>query len=328
MTEEYNTRLSEQKQQYKSGEDIHDLPNIFHYWSNKYLKPKVESVFGVSAVSDFYARPFCELFSINQNELKFVSVGSGDCGQEIGICQYMLNRGFKNFCFLCLEVNEHLISQAREKIKDASIERWVQVRYFDVNRDRFDFPVDGFMAHHSLHHILELERLFGMMDDCLQPHGKFVTQDMIGRNGHMRWPETLNFVNAFWAVTDPSKKINHQLKVTHEGFVNFDCSKEGFEGVRSQDVLPLLISHFSFSAFMATGGLIEIFVDRGYGPNYSSDNLQDTEFIDSVADLNDRLIALGLIKPTMLFAEMGKKGVSKSAKLYKGLRPEFCVREA
>jgi hypothetical protein len=151
---------------------------------------------------------------------------------------------------------------------------------------------------------------------------------MIGRNGHMRWPETLNFVNAFWAVIDPSKKLNHQLKVTHENFVNFDCSKEGFEGVRSQDILPLLISHFSFSAFLATGGLIEIFVDRGYGPNYSSDNLQDIEFIDSIADLNDRLIALGLIKPTMLFAEMGKKGVSKSAKLYKGLRPEFCVREA
>lgn len=326
MTEDYQARLSAQKQQYKRGEEIHDLPPIFHYWSNKYLRPKLEAVFGVSTVCDFYGKPFSELFHFNRGMLRFVSIGSGDCAYEVELCEYLLSRNLTNFIFVCTEVNEQLISQARERIQQACVGQWLQVDYFDINRDGLDVPVDAFMAHHSLHHVVELERLFSMMDRCLLPHGRFLTQDMIGRNGHMRWPESLAFVNALWGVIDGQKKFNHQFKVQYDNFVNFDCSKEGFEGIRAQDILPLLSSTFSFGRFIGTGGIIEIFVDRGYGHNYSTADERDLEFVDFVAELNDRLIELGLIKPTIMFAEMGKKGKLVEAKLYKGISPEFCIR--
>ncbi len=31
------------------------------------------------------------------------------------------------------------------------------------------------------------------------PHGRFIVSDMIGRNGHMRWPEALAIVQEFWS---------------------------------------------------------------------------------------------------------------------------------
>ena len=326
MTDEYQARLSAQKQQYNVGEEIHDLPPIFHYWSNKYLRPKLEAVFDVSTVCDFYAKPFLELSRNNHNSLRFVSIGSGDCTYEVELCKCLLGRNLTNFVVICTEVNPRLISQARERIQQEWIGQWLQVDYFDVNCENLDLPVDGFMAHHSLHDVVELERLFAMMDHCLLPYGRFLTQDMIGRNGHMRWPESLAFINALWGVIGDPKKFNHQFKVQHDDFVNFDCSKEGFEGIRAQDILPLLSSNFSFGGFIGTGGLIEVFIDRGYGPNYSAGDRQDLEFVEFVAELNDRLIELGMIKPTIMFAEMGKKGAFVEPKLYKGITPNFCIR--
>jgi SAM-dependent methyltransferase len=285
----------------------------------------IETVFGVSSVCDFYAKPFSELFEI-KNTLRLVSIGSGDCCYEMEICRFLLRNNHTNFHFLCLEVNERLIAQAKTKIKEASLDKWLDIEIFDINRESLNFPVDGFMAHHSLHHIVELERLFASIDRCLLPHGRFLTQDMIGRNGHMRWPETLGVINGLWATIDDSKKFNHQFGVKQNEYVNYDCSTEGFEGVRAQDILPLLISHFTFTGFVATGGLIEVFVDRGFGHNYTTENKGDLEFIDFVADINDRMIELGLIKPTIVFAEMRKKGQMISPRLYKGLTPQFCLR--
>jgi trans-aconitate methyltransferase len=60
----------------------------------------------------------------------------------------------------------------------------------DVNATKPTSKFDVIMANHSLHHIVELEKTFDTIFDCLNENGIFATCDMIGRNGHMRWPET------------------------------------------------------------------------------------------------------------------------------------------
>ena len=47
------------------------------------------------------------------------------------------------------------------------------------------------MANQALHHFVELEMLFDKVFQVLAVDGFFLTDDMIGRNGHMRWPEAL-----------------------------------------------------------------------------------------------------------------------------------------
>ena len=137
--------------------------------------------------------------------------------------------------------------------------------------------------------------------------GHFVSCDMIGRNGHMRWPETLRYVEAIWANLPEVKKYNWQLREYHHQFLNWDCSREGFEGIRAQDILPQLLQRFSFDGFVGSGGFIDPFVDRGYGPNYDAANALDRDFIDLVATANDAMIDAAQIKPTMMFADMVKK---------------------
>ena len=51
--------------------------------------------------------------------------------------------------------------------------------------------VDLCMANQSLHRFVELETLFDTIRDAIGSIGLSVVPDMIGRNGHMRWPEAL-----------------------------------------------------------------------------------------------------------------------------------------
>ena len=57
---EYADRLAQEKSRFDAEINVHDLPDIFHYWSNKYLRPFINS-FGydgscawISATRRFY----------------------------------------------------------------------------------------------------------------------------------------------------------------------------------------------------------------------------------------------------------------------------------
>jgi hypothetical protein len=67
------------------------------------------------------------------------------------------------------------------------------------------------MAHHSLHHMVQLEEIFQRVKEAIGSTGYFVTTDMIGRNGHMRWPEALAIVQEIWKEMPERFKYNHQL---------------------------------------------------------------------------------------------------------------------
>ncbi|MBI4464064.1 MAG: hypothetical protein HY647_05115 [Acidobacteria bacterium] len=181
------------------------------------------------------------------------------------------------------------------------------------------------MAQHTLHHMVKLEETFSNIKKAIGANGYFLTADMVGRNGHMRWPEALEIVQDIWAKMPDRYKYNHQLKRFEAIYDNWDCSQEGFEGIRAQDILPLLVKNFHFEGFVAFGNLPDIFVDRGFGPNFDMKNPDDTEFIDRVGALNDRLISEGAIKPTQLVAAMRCQRTGQT-RCYQHWTPEFCIR--
>lgn len=260
MTSDYETRLSQQEDQYQTGADIHGLlPSIHYYWMARYASPRIRHVFGSADITEFYANALAKLLH-SGSQCRFVSIGPGDCAIEIAIAKRLMEDRLSHFTITGLEVGANMVAVAEANIAREGLSGYVACERFDVNTGAIAGPVDAFLAHHSLHHIVALERLFGMMAEALTADGHFLTCDMIGRNGHMRWPETLHYVETMWAMLPPEKKYNHQLRCHHHDFVNWDCSTEGFEGIRSQDILPLLIEYFSFEAFVGCGGFIDIFV--------------------------------------------------------------------
>jgi hypothetical protein len=155
--------------------------------------------------------------------------------------------------------------------------------------------------------------------------GYFMMDDMIGRNGQQLWPEARQFVDRFWGELPEKYKYNHGLKRQETTFEDWDCASAGFEGIRAQDILPLLIEKFHFEFFFAFGNIIDPFIDRSFGPNFDVGSEWDRAFIDRVHAIDMEQIEAGSVKPTHVMAAV-RLGPVSAPKFYKHLTPEFCVR--
>lgn len=326
----YTEKVQRQIEQYQNvGQvrtvaDIQELPDIFHYWSNRYILPLIVEVLGVSNVFELYSIYFKESLGVIKDNNHLLSVGCGDCSFETAVAQDLLSKGVKEFVFECLDISPHLVQKSRERVESSGLGKHFRIIQVDINQWIPDKIYCGVMAHQSLHHVMELERLLCGIKSALHPDGVFISSDMIGRNGHMRWPEILEIVNAIWAFMPDRYKTNRLWGCFVNTYHNHDCSQEGFEGIRSQDILPLLIRNFHFERFLAYGGIPEVFVERCFGHNFSPDDAKDTAFVDFLEFLNRLLIDLGHIKPTMMFAIMKRSG--ENTIFHRHWTPEYCIR--
>ena len=311
MTKSYEDRLQEQTEQYRETDNIHDLPAIFHLWSSDYIRPPLNKVFGVDDINLFYVEAFIIAARHNPGVLVFLSLGCGDGTVEIGIARTLLERTITRFRFVCCDLSDILLSRFRAALP-AELAEHFELRTGDLNVLAFDMRFDAIMANHSLHHMVDLERIFRRVYDSLTDYGIFVTNDMIGRNGHMRWPEARLFVDFFWPFTSQGQRTHALLRRSEPRFIDHDCSIEGFEGVRSQDVLPLILAQgFKAWKFLAAGGMIDVFIDRGFGPNFDVENVDDAFLVRRMGFLNEILLDVGLVKPTIMLAYFVKYPVDE-----------------
>jgi hypothetical protein len=147
----------------------------------------------------------------------------------------------------------------------------------------------------------------------------------VGRNGHQRWPEALEIVHEFWRKLPPSYRFNRKLQRYEEMYLNYDCSGDGFEGIRAQDILPLLLENFHFHVFIAVANVIGPFVERAFGYNFDAQASWDRSFIDALHQRDEREFASGRIKPTHIFAVLGTDPGVQTL-FHPPLTPEFSVR--
>jgi len=159
----------------------------------------------------------------------------------------------------------------------------------------------------------------------LRPGGQFLISDMIGRNGHQRWPEALDVIHEYWRKLPPSHRFNTSLGYYEELYQSWDCSVEGFEGVRSQDMLPLLLERFHFHLFLAYGNAIDPFIDRAFGCHFDPSAAWDRSFIDQVHQRDEEELASGRLKPTHMIAILANEPCA-APRFHGPLSPKFCVR--
>jgi len=281
---------------------------------------------GYETLQAFFVNPILERGRLLDGKaLRVVSLGSGNGDLELGLAQRLLSEGLHEFSITRLELNGSMRERAQHDAQAAGLSVHFLDQEADLNSWVPSTDYDIAIANHSLHHVSDLEHLFYQVRSSLVPDGCFVVNDMIGRNGHMRWPEALILLQMIWSVMPDRYKDNHQLRRHESEYENMDHSLVGFEGIRAQDILPLLNSEFHSETFIAFANVIDVFVDRGFGPNFDVESQQDRDFIDAVAQFDESALALGLVKPTHLLAHYRVSAVNEPR--YAGpLSPEFSVR--
>ncbi len=321
-SERYVERIAKEVQRYREVENVHDLPEMYHYWSAGHLDPLLRQL-GWQSLDDFFIQPLAALCQA-KSEVRVVSLGSGNGDLELSLARLLRQAGHENFRFRRLELNDAMRERARADAVTAGLQGHFFDEGADLNRWTPDENFDAVIANHSLHHLVELEHVFETVRANLPDDGVFIVNDMVGRNGHMRWPEALDLVEAIWAVMPDRYRYNHQLKRHEKRYENWDCSTEGFEGIRAQDILPLLSESFHAEAFLGFANVIDLFVDRGFGHNFDPGRADDCAFIDAVARLDEAALTLGIVKPTHLLAHYRVHPVQ--CRYIEPFSPAFCVR--
>lgn len=325
VTDEYAAKLAQEHATFAGQVDVHALPEIFHYWSNKYLLPKCIE-FGFRHPDDHFANHLQTCLNAS-GPSRFVSIGAGNCDTEVRVAQLLRERGAHDFVIECLELNPHMLARGRELAEATGVAANIRTVECDFNRWNPEGSYDAVMANQSLHHVVELEKLFDAINQSLRAEGKFVISDTIGRNGHQRWPEAAELVREFWRELPKNYRYNLQLKRQEEEFMDWDCSAYGFEGIRAQDILPLLVERFHFHAFLPFANVIDPFIDRGFGHHFNPQQEWDRAFIDRVHARDEAAILDGSIKPAHLFACVAKTPHA-NPHYWAGLTPRSCVRAA
>ncbi|HVF35338.1 MAG TPA: class I SAM-dependent methyltransferase [Candidatus Saccharimonadia bacterium] len=321
----YADRIAREHSIFDSEINVHALPAIYHYWSNRYLL-EMEREFGFDHPYDFFARELARQTAIADGApLRFVSLGSGNCDAEVDVALRLRALGVERFVIECLDLSGPMLARGAALARERGVETQISPVEQDFNAWRPDRAYHGVMANQSLHHVLELEHLLDAVSNALVHGGRFVVSDMIGRNGHQRWPEALAIVHELWRDLPDKYRFNVQLQRHEHEFLDWDCSTEGFEGIRAQDILPLCIERFGFEMFLPFANVIDPFIDRGFGHHFDPAREWDRAFIDRVHARDEAEILAGNITPTHMMAIITNDR-DAVPRVRAHLTPEFCVR--
>jgi hypothetical protein len=129
----YQAKLPREVEFFKSYENVHDLPGICHYWSNKYLFPQYRQ-FGIGNPKEFFSS-YMQRACTDPGGLtcRFVSVGAGNCDVEAERVQGLLQAGVNNFVLECLDVNEAMPNRGRALSRERGVERNMSFCSSDIN---------------------------------------------------------------------------------------------------------------------------------------------------------------------------------------------------
>ena len=319
-------RLNRELSTYEDTEVVHDLPAIHHYWTGRYVAPKLDAI-GIPLGNNLFVEYIAAAAECKvPGTVHVISFGAGNCDVEVETVVAVVRRGFPNVRVDCLEINPSMLARGRALAEREGVADKLTFIEGSANEWMPERKYEACIANHSLHHLTALEQLFFRIDLAICPDGMLLVNDMIGRNGHKRWPEALVHVQRLWQEAPSRYKWNHQRKRQDDEYPDWDCAQEGFEGIRAQDILPLLVRQFRFEAFLGFNNIIDPFVDRSYGPNLVDP--EDAAFIDRVAQLDDKLIDAGEIKPTHMIGVLRPSSWDGSpVRCWKHRTPEFCVRD-
>lgn len=120
---DYQQKINNELSFYQDCLDVHNLPDIFHYWSNKYLRPKQEQ-FGFSNPDDFFVSQ-CLAQSKRHPSLNILSIGAGNGELEVHLAKQLKLNEYNNFTITCLDINSQMLERSQQAAHKAEVDQHI-----------------------------------------------------------------------------------------------------------------------------------------------------------------------------------------------------------
>lgn len=217
--------------------------------------------------------------------LRILSLGSGYCGEELALARRLGGR-----CHVrCTDLNGDLFEEARRRSRAEGLD--FAFEELDLNFARITTGAWHLIfAHASLHHIINLEHLFDQIRRGLVEGGLFKLVEVIGQNRRLLWKENERF----------ARRLLRQLPFRIRGPCRLRAPShtEGMEGIRQQEILPLLHTHFTPLAEIRHGAFMRaICLHRHLGPRLDPSDEKRRRWLDWLIDADASAVRTGLLKP-------------------------------
>jgi SAM-dependent methyltransferase len=175
-----------------------------------------------------------------------------------------------------MDLNESLLQSAATNFPDGVQPELVAG---DLNRIRdFGARFDVILCVSGLHHIVELESVLAFIDGSLADDGEFWSiGEAIGRNGNRLWGRDLAAANACFQALPERLRFNHHTGKTDASLPDDDYGSGTFEGIRSQDLMPLLLERLDPVDLYRRNCFLWRLVNQAYSRNYDMADAGDVE---------------------------------------------------
>ena len=203
--------------------------------------------------------------------------------------------------FELVDLNARLMEAAKRLAVAENLP--LTTRAADVNTIELE-PVsyDFVLCRSSLHHFLELERVFGEIRKGLRPGGAFiVVGEWVGRNGLQLYPETERAAQAIFDTLPDRLRKNAYTGEIDRTVPNIDHSASSFEAIRSEEIMPVLLRFFEPVEHVLYDAYISLLLDFRYGPNYDLENPEDRALVEQIVRSDQEAIETGALRPTAMF---------------------------
>lgn len=300
----YNERTKREIEVYQNDIDVHDLPSSAHYINNNFLLNEIRKNTSLSRFDElFYST--VELCESKYNVVKVLCIGSGNCDIEVN---YAFNTP-ADVQFTCMDINPAMLDRGKRNAASLKID-FSRIKFLVEDVNTCCLPKDEYnivFISQALHHFVELEHIFEEIKKTLVSDGYFIVNDIIGRNGHLIYENTFLLLNKLWQQLPYEFKLHNRQQQYFKNRIQWDCSTESFEGIRAEDILPLLCKNFNFQVFVPFYTIIQYFIDRDFGGNFDPDKSYDRAILEYVYNLDIYCLKNKLLAPTQMWGVLRLK---------------------
>jgi predicted O-methyltransferase YrrM len=217
--------------------------------------------------------------------VEILSLGSGYCGNELDLA-----RGMRvPYRITCTDLNPALFEKARAvaTAEQLSLEfAEADLNFIEVAAGRYDL----IFAHASLHHVINVERLFDQMARGLAPGGMLHLVEVVGKNRKLIWDESERYANALLEL----------LPAEITGGIRLDVKEDesAMEGVRQEAIGACLRRSFR-PVFEHWHGAFMRFIctHPDLAPRFDPGNPERRRYLDFLIEADDQAVRSGVLRP-------------------------------
>lgn len=242
----------------------------------------------------------------NSNTVKVLSLCSGSARIEAN----MASQCPANVEWSLLDINTDLLNLAAKQFPP---DLKLDLIEADVNQLCFSGEKwDVILCVSGLHHIVELEKLIQFCHTSLTEDGEFWSiGEYVGKNGNRLWPPAKHEANKLFQQLPEKYRLNRHTQQNDIEVPDGDCSVGFFEGIRSEDIEPIISRWFEARTLYRKNCFLWRLTDSAYSDNYN------------LSDPVDRAWLIQLINAEIIHFQTGGRGtelfaIYRPRTLYKG----------